>query len=80
MNADELNIMKELASMGLGNYVETTMSLRSIEIKKNIELMTREYMISDLVRRVYEQLNSEIISFFVHQGSATISKLIQNLN
>ncbi len=80
MGLDEIKIVKELGQLGLGNYVETTMSLRSIEIKKNIELMTREYLITDLIRRAYEVINSEIISYYIHQGSVTITSLITSIN
>ena len=40
---DEANILKEIKEMGINNYIETSMSLRSIELKKHLEVVTREY-------------------------------------
>jgi len=55
--------------MGIHNYVETTMSLKSLDIKKNIELVTREYIINNTIRRVYEFLVGTIIEYYLNGGS-----------
>lgn len=65
--------------MGIHNYIETTMSLRSIEIKKNIEIITREYSVNNLIRRVYEFIMGEMIEFIFH-GKGDIGRQIIRIN
>jgi len=65
--------------MGIHNYIETTMSLKSLDIKKNIELVTREYIINNTIRRVYEFLVGHIIEYYL-QGGSEISKVINKIN
>lgn len=79
LNPDETGILKEINLMGIHNYVETTMSLKSIEIKKNIELVTREYIINNIVRRVYEFISGKIIEYYLN-CSSDIGKLISQIN
>ncbi|CDW74048.1 UNKNOWN [Stylonychia lemnae] len=79
LNVEETGILKEINHMGIHNYVETTMSLKSLDIKKNIELVTREYIINNTVRRIYEFLVGVMIEYFL-QGGTDSSKLINRIN
>jgi hypothetical protein len=63
MPEDEFSILKEVNQLGLHNYIETTMSLRSIDVKKNLEVLTREYNINNIVRSAYEFLTGELLDY-----------------
>ena len=65
--------------MGIHNYLETTMSLRSMEIKKNIDVVTIEYSINNIVRRVYEFMVGELIEFVFH-GKGDIGRQLIRIN
>lgn len=52
------------------------MSLRPIEIKKHLEVVTKEYKTSLMLNRVWSALNGEIINFFIHSSSDMRSLLV----
>lgn len=76
---DEQNILRDVNQLGNHNFVETTMSLRSIEIKKSLEIVTREYTVNNMIRCVYEFMNGEIINYFL-KAQGDIGKLILAIN
>ena len=65
--------------MGIRNYIETTMSLKSMEIKKNIELVTKEYVVNNTLRRVFELTSGVILEYFL-ANKGDLSSLIVALN
>eukprot|EP00347_Sterkiella_histriomuscorum_P015060 403358461 len=79
ISSEESSILSEIAQMGIHNYIETTMSLKSIEIKKNIELITREYVINNQVRRVYEFVSGAVVDYFLHE-QGDLGRLITTIN
>lgn len=48
------------------------MSQRSLEVKKALELLTKEYLINDRVRRINEVINSQVISFLVGDSKENV--------
>ena len=58
INYDLQKILKELNEMGVNNFVETVMSLKTIEIKKNVQVIAREYLQSNTLNRLWSFLLS----------------------
>ena len=65
--------------MGTNNFVETIMSLRALEIKKNLETITREYQQRNSLYRLQTFLLGQAYDFFFSRVSNT-RQLIKNVN
>lgn len=75
----ERQILSEIQQMGIHNFIETVMSLKSLDIKKNLEVVTREYQVNNYFRRVSEFLIGSLIDYFII-GQGDINKLVQQVN
>lgn len=79
ISSDETNMLKEVFQLGISNFVETTMSLKSLEIKKNIEVLTREYLLNGTIRRVHDFMLGEILEYFI-QGNGELKQMVTRIN
>jgi hypothetical protein len=55
------------------------MSLKSIDVKKNIEVVTREFLINSTLRRVHDFMLSVILDFFI-QGTGEMRRIVSQVN
>jgi hypothetical protein len=54
------------------------MSLKQIDLKKNLDILTREYLINKTLIKVHSFLNSEFVDYFTRGGELRV--LLMNLN
>lgn len=65
--------------MGVNNFVETIMSLRAIEIKKNLQTIAREYQQRNMLFRLQTFMIGETYDFFFSKNG-NLRTLFKNIN
>lgn len=79
LSYDEQRIMKEVEQIGINNFVETTMSLKNIEVKKHLDFVTREFLSNNMLNKVWSYMTSKMFEYFFY-GKGDLKMLLKNLN